>query len=281
MPSPVHTGATPLTLLYQARGLPPGELPPGLRRLYGGPLGLPRRTVYSNFVTSLDGVAVVGPSSGSVLSQQSQEDRLVMGLLRSLADVVLIGSGTLHGSPGHVWTPEHVYPRAADLFQELRRRLGLKSRPVLAVATGSGRLDLSHPGLSEPALILTSNPGAQRLGPSLTHRVLVLDESGEPTPRQMVRALRQEGHLAILTEGGPRLLGQVLKDGLLDQLFLTLAPTLAGRTEAQPRAGMIAGVDLLGGLAQLRLLSARRGGSHLFLRYRLLRPARSSPNGGV
>lgn len=269
-----------LELLFQAPGLPEYPLPARLAELYGGPFGLPRQLVYSNFVTSLDGVAVVGPSSGSKLSGKSEADRFVMGLLRAASDAIVIGAGTLAGSPGHVWTAEHVYPPAAAAYKELRRTLRLPARPTLVVVSGSGKLDLGHPGLSRPAVLLTSDQGRERLGGASHHQVISLGPVRELDPHQMVAVLREAGQQMILTEGGPRLLGQLAGAGLVDQFFLTLSPLLAGRQESGTRPGFIDGVDLLGGRwPGLELLSARRQGSHLFLRYGRGGKARRRPPG--
>ena len=73
----------------------------------------------------------------------------------------------------------------------------------------------------------------------------------------------------MLTEGGPRLLGQLVADGLLDELFLTVFPVLAGRADTS-RPGLVAARELLPGRTELaELLSVRQRGSYLFLRYRL------------
>lgn len=76
----------------------------------------------------------------------------------------------------------------------------------------------------------------------------------------------------MLTEGGPRLLGQLARDGLLDELFLTVAPVLAGRAGTR-RPGLVDGLELLPGRRNpARLLGVRQSGSFLFLRYRLRPP---------
>lgn len=267
--TPAAMPLSPLELLFQSEVLPQYPLPPELATLYGGPFGLASSLLYSNFVTSLDGVAVVGPSSGSKLSGGSQADRFVMGLLRASAEAILIGSGTLRGSPGHVWTAEHVYPPQAAAYRELRHRLGLPEHPTLVIASGSGEVDLQHPGLARPALLLTSEAGRRRLERAGDHQVLAVGTGPELEPGKMVEAVRQAGHRVILTEGGPRLLGQLLGSGQLDELFLTLSPILAGRTEAERRPGLVDGLDLLEGERSpwLNLQSARRHGSHVFLRY--------------
>jgi riboflavin biosynthesis pyrimidine reductase len=82
-----------------------------------------------------------------------------------------------------------------------------------------------------------------------------------------------QGAQVILAEGGPTLLGELLKDGLIDELFLTVSPRLFGRWQGDGRKSLVEGVDLSG--RQLELLSASRHESHLYLRYDL-RAARHS-----
>jgi riboflavin biosynthesis pyrimidine reductase len=72
----------------------------------------------------------------------------------------------------------------------------------------------------------------------------------------------------LLVEGGTRLLGTFLEEGLLDELFLTLSPQIAGRDTTIERPGLVtrtlfAPERPLWGI----LVSVKRGRSHLFLRY--------------
>src|SRR6185503_9164112 len=87
--------------------------------------------------------------------------------------------------------------------------------------------------------------------------------------RAALAALRARGHARVLSEAGPTLFGSLLADGLVDELFLTLSPVLAGRLGAGSRLGLVEGVELLpqAHLAP-RLVSVRRADRHLFLRYR-------------
>jgi len=106
----------PFEVLYEA-DLPAYKLPADLEHVYGR-LGFSTPVVYSNFVSSLDGVVTLGsqPSAGSIISGKYAADRFLMGLLRACADAVVIGAGTMRATPGHLWTPAHVFPELATEF---------------------------------------------------------------------------------------------------------------------------------------------------------------------
>ncbi|WP_328432854.1 dihydrofolate reductase family protein [Streptomyces sp. NBC_00453] len=211
------------------------------------------------------------PSSGSAISGREPADRFVMGLLRACADAVLIGAGTLRATPGHRWTPDHVCPQAAPAFAELRRNLRHAARPELVVVTASGDLPTEHPALQSGALVATTADGARRLEGRLPPTCTALPAGEGPALRMadVLAALHAHGHTAVLTEGGPHLIGNLLGEGLLDELFLTTSPVLAGRADT-PRPGLITGLELLPRQpAWADLISARRRTSYLFLRYRL------------
>jgi riboflavin biosynthesis pyrimidine reductase len=92
--------------------------------------------------------------------------------------------------------------------------------------------------------------------------------------REAVAALRTRGLEVILTEGGPHLMGQLIDGGVLEEAFLTISPVIAGR-DSEKRLGMVEGVELLPKVGVWgSLLSARRHGDYLFLRYRM--PARAA-----
>jgi riboflavin biosynthesis pyrimidine reductase len=198
-----------------------------------------------------------------------------MGLLRAFADVVLVGAGTFRAESNHLWTPGRVYPPCADAFRALREYLGLAPDPPLAVVTGSGDLDPTLPALTG-GLVLTTAAGAARLAGRAPAGVRVIPLGGGErlTAAAAVGALQEAGFQSILSEGGSHLFGELLKARLVDELFLTLSPVLAGREQGSTQIGLVEGATLLPGAdIRGRLLSARRAGSHLCLRYDL-RPLR-------
>ena len=86
--------------------------------------------------------------------------------------------------------------------------------------------------------------------------------------------LSERGYRRILTEGGPRLMGELLQAGAVDELFLTVSPLVLGGGIHESRPPFAAGADLLpDGPLLARLLSVRRSNAYLFLRYSLLTPA--------
>ena len=268
-PEFVFPGAV-FELLFERDGSSTFELPGEIARTYSGRFGIRRPSLFANFVASVDGVVALDGAgeSGHVISGESAADRFVMGLLRACAGAVVVGAGTLRASPKHLWTPAKIFPPAAAEFAELRRALGLSEQPELVVVTASGDLDPASPALRD-ALVATTPDGGARLRGVLpqTTRIVVFP-AGHPRPmnlRPLIELLRAEGHELLLTEGGPSLVGQLLAENLLDELFLTVSPRLFGRNAENARKPLVDGVDLGG--RPLELASARRHGSHLFLRY--------------
>jgi riboflavin biosynthesis pyrimidine reductase len=261
----------PFEVLFEA-DLPAYALPDELARLYGR-LGFADRVVYSNFVSSLDGVVALGSgfSAGSVISGKFEPDRFLMALLRACADAVVIGAGTMRATPGHLWTPAHVYPDFASSFTALREKLGRAPQPRLVVLTGEGDLDANHPALQKGATVLTTKRGQDRIGSSLppSCEVVVIGRGKTFHITRAFEELHEKGFQVILTEGGPHVVGELIANRLLDEAFLTLSPVLAGRGKVR-RLGMVEGVELLPSTpVWSRLLSARRHSEFLFLRYAL------------
>jgi len=261
----------PIELLFERNALPRFGLPAALAKGYGGDFGVARPALYANFVASADGVVALPGTgeSGGVVSGDSEPDRFVMGLLRAVADAVLIGAGTFRAGAGDLWHPETAFPSARESFADLRKQLSLRPHPRLVVVTASGNIDLAQPALRD-CLVVTSVPGEARLRGKVPSGAQIAVLDNQPfTGRAFVDLLRSHGLQVILTEGGPSLVGQLLDAGLVDELFITQSPRLFGRRPGDGRKSLVEGVHL-GGLS-LDLLSVRRHESHLFLRYALVK----------
>lgn len=208
--------------------------------------------------------------SGGIISGRNEADRFVMGLLRAFADAVLVGAGTVRAEGGRaLWTPEYIFPSAAEAFTALRRALRRDKTPRLVIVTASGDLNPTERALEVGALVLTTTGSADRLRrllPKATE-VRAISSADRIDVQDIFGALQADGYRTILTEGGPTLFGQLIGRDRVDELFLTVSPALEGQSGRS--FGLIHGVDFGRTPKRSRLLSVRRHESHLFLRYRL------------
>lgn len=272
----------PLESLYASVRGRPAPLPAPLAALYGR-LDLPQRppsrpAITGNFVSTLDGVTALNipgvRSGGGEISGFDEHDRMVMGLLRAIAGAVIVGAGTLRSVPDHRWTPGYIYPPLRATYDQLRAGLGLAEPPLTVIVSARGAVDLSLPVFQSgetSTLIVTTRAGAERLdgrAPSTT-RVRVVEGEGAIRAAAIVAAVSDERACdIILTEGGPSLMSDFIAEGLLDDLFLTLAPQVAGRDNSVMRPGFVDGALFAPDRpVWAALRDVRRGGSHLFLRY--------------
>jgi riboflavin biosynthesis pyrimidine reductase len=278
---------SPLETLFDAKRGRALKLTPNLLRLYGN-LRMPQarspQYVFSNFVSTLDGVVslqVRGHAGGADISGSSIQDRMVMGLLRAIADVVIVGTGTLEADPQHMWTPDGICPDLTDDYRTLRMALRKPAVPLNVLVSGGGQLDLRLPVFTSgrvQTVVITTTAGAKHLvkrktPPSL--KILAIPRCRRMIPPSSI--LRAVGRLnagkRILIEGGPRLLGEFYARGLVDEQFLTLAPQIAGREDGDGRLSLVMGQAFPPGNTRWGVLAdVRRGASHLFLRYTFRSP---------
>ena len=199
-----------------------------------------------------------------------------MGLLRAIADVVIIGSGTLGADRRHVWTAEAIFPGLSAEYRRLRDALGKRGPPLNVIVSGSGEIDLRLPMFTSgkvQALILTTTAGAkglvkQRVPDSVEIRAIHRGASAIPARAILNEVCRKSPSKLILIEGGPRLLGDFYTEHLVDEQFLTLAPQIAGRDAGDQRLSLVMGKAFGPGEAPWgKLVDVRRGSNHLFLRY--------------
>jgi len=164
----------------------------------------------------------------------------------------------------------HIFPALAADFEALRRSINRATDPRLVVLSASGDLPGSHPALERGALVLTTADGARRARRQLpsTCEVKVLSRGRQVPVAAAVKLLRAEGYASLLSEAGGTVMGQLVRDELVDEIHLTVSPVLAGRVRGDGNKGLVEGIHLLPEhLRQMRLVSVRRHQSHLFLRY--------------
>ena len=263
----------PFNVLAEDENLPRWDVPAELAALYGRALGFEEPCVVANFVESLDGVVAVPglPRSHALLGDESEADRFVMALLRASADAILIGSGTLLSSPQGTWRADRVYPPAAEALAELRTRRGRPEQPLVAVVTAGGSFDPTHPVLESGVIVLTTERVAADVRASTPGacEVVAVNDGDTVDLAAAIATLHDRGCSVVLSEAGPTLFAGLLASQLVNELFLTVSPLLAGRATGT-RLGLVEGVELFPQTRVAgRLRSVRTHGSHLFLRYGL------------
>jgi len=225
-------------------------------------LGLGRRATERrpftvvNFVSSVDGRAAFRGVTGAL---GDDGDKEVFRALRREADALLVGTGTLRAER---------YGRllAQPASRERRRRRGLSAEPLACVVTRSGDVPLDIPLFAEPeARIVIFSAAEIDVGPVAAQvQVVRLDPRVPPFTTALAHLRAEYDVRTLLCEGGPRVLGALVAEQAVDQLFLTIAPKLAGGAGQNP--SLLSGPELPA-LAPLRLEEVLERGGYLFLRY--------------
>jgi riboflavin biosynthesis pyrimidine reductase len=205
-----------------------------LTDFYAYPDGLQTCWVRANMIASLDGGATADGKAGGLAGPG---DRSVFSLMRYAADVILVGAATVR--------VENYSGAQVPLAQRhARQHRGQAEVPPIAVVTRSGLLDpeaLFFTRTEVAPLILTSANSFDDTRLRLGAVSEVLNASG---PRSdsvdgatALKILAERRLFRVLTEGGPLLLSQLIEDDLLDELCLTVAPTLVGGSGRRIAAG--------------------------------------------
>ncbi len=176
--------------------------------------------VLANMVSSVDGAAVI---DGRSTALGGSEDRRVFQVIRSVADVILVGAATVRAE-------QYGAPRLTADLRERRSSAGRDPVPRVAVVSGRLDLDLTSSLFAEHRpYVLTTQEGAESASDELRESADVLAcGSGRIDPEAAISLLAERGAEIILSEGGPSLNHQLLSADLLDEFCLTLDPSLAG-----------------------------------------------------
>ena len=211
-----------------------------------------------NMVVTLDGRVAIGGRSGPI---GNEADRELFHGLRTQADAVMAGAGTVR-------TERYGRIVKSDELRERRRREGLAPDPVACVVSGRLNLPPDLPLLQDPdseVLILTASADDPPDVPARCECIRGSDGSGGLVLTPLLRRLREEhGVRSIVCEGGPSLNDALFQEGLVDELWLALAPKVAGGEALTVVTG-----PALEPVRELSLVSVLESDDHLFMRYRL------------
>jgi riboflavin biosynthesis pyrimidine reductase len=218
-----------------------------------------RPRVMLNMVATADGRATVGGRSGTI---SDRADRELFHGLRSAVDGVLVGAGTIRTERyGRIIRDASV--------REARRAAGRSAEPLACIVSGRLALPEDIPLLNEPearVVILTASAASLPDPPAQVDYVRTPDGQLD-----LVAAIAELGERfdvrTLLCEGGPHLARQLLAAGLMDEIFLSISPLLAGGEPAGGEALRILAGAELEPPAALDLLGVLCCGSTLFLRY--------------
>jgi riboflavin biosynthesis pyrimidine reductase len=235
--------------LYQRGALPPG-----------------RPRVLLNMISTLDGRATLAGRSGAL---GGAADHALFHGLRGAVDAVLVGAATVRA--------ERYGRMIADpAMRSARRERGLPDEPLACIVSGRLGLEADVPLLREPdarVVIVTASPASLPDTEAHVEYVRAARSGSLELGAALIELRRRFAVEWVLCEGGPHLAGQLLAEGLVDELFLTLSPKLAGGEAASGESlRMLAGAELQPP-AELELLDVLRGDSALLVHYRVLSPA--------
>lgn len=256
-----------LALPGESASVPDSVQSLGLWELPEGRGGRPR--VLLNMVSTLDGRASVSGRSGAI---SGEADRALFHALRASVDGVLVGAGTVR---------KERYGRMIreQSTREMRRSRGLQEEPLACIVSGRLALDGEIPLLHEPAArvaILTASEASLDESELRAHVDYVrCDRDGAIDLSRCLVELRERlGVQSLLCEGGPHLARDLFAGGLVDELFLSLSPLLAGGDASSGGALRILAGRELDPPVELELRDVLRSSSSLFLRYEVPSGAR-------
>jgi riboflavin biosynthesis pyrimidine reductase len=234
---------------------PAGDLP-GLYPYPPGVQNADRPWVRANMIASVDGAAALAGRSQGLAGPA---DQTVFGMLRALADVIVVGAATVRAEQ---YKPARISRRWAHL------REGRPAAPPIAVITRSLDLDGAAALLTAPPegartiVITTRSSSPERRADAEKHADVIVAGDDRVDFREALTALAARGLRRVLTEGGPHVLGELACAALLDELCLTVSPLLA----VGPAGRILAGCDgERAGL--LRLVHVLEDRSYLLCRY--------------
>lgn len=240
--------------------------------VYGDlPTAAGRPAVRLNMIASVDGATSVNGVSGTL---GGPADHAAFVAMRAVADAVLVAAGIVRAEG---YGPAELPAEA----QSARRRRGQLPVPAIAVVTRACNLDWQSPFFTaaavRPVIVTVAEAPADHRARATEVADVVIAGARDVDLRRALAALDERGAHAVLAEGGPSLNAQLADAGLLDELCLTLSPSIVGGDAKRIVTG-----PALHPVAPLELRSVCEADGYLFLRYRSLKHrACNAPAPGV
>jgi riboflavin biosynthesis pyrimidine reductase len=208
-------------------------------------------------VASVDGHATVDGRSGGL---GSPADRAIFRGLRERADALLVGPTTLN---------RERYSTTLDPDQrDARVAAGRSAEPLLTTVSRTLAIERDLPLFDEAVLrvvVYTQSDERPDWDPERVD-VVRLDDA---TPAGALRDLHGRGIGLANCEGGPTLLAGMIREGLLDELLLTVSPLLVGTDPALGNLLPIVHGSVGDEPRALDLRGVWRSDGNLFLHYHL------------
>lgn len=225
-----------------------------------------RPFVYMNMAMSADGK--ITSAAREYPKFTSDADRTTMDRLRSEADAVLVGAGTLRADdpPLHIRDPE---------MQARRAALGKPPGLLAVVVTARVEIDpeaaflRDHPGISGRILATVEDADPARVAALASRAEVWKLGRGRVELAQLLQRLHARGVERLLVEGGGETNWGFVHEDLLDELHVTLAPTLLGGRDAPT---LLEGAGFaMAQRRRLRLLEANVVGDEIYCRWAVVR----------
>ncbi len=210
--------------------------------------------IRANFAVSIDGMVAVGGRSAAL---GGLADRAAFMAMRAVADVILVGAGTVRAE-------DYGPVRLEEAARERRLARRQAALPALAIVSGRGGLAPTarvFTGRVKPLLLTSARVAAARADLAVVAEIVACGDDDVDLTRGL-DALRDRGFGRVLCEGGPMLLESLVESGLLDELCCTTTPALVGPGQ-RSLAGDRARLDPF----RLRLTAVLEGDGMIFARY--------------
>jgi riboflavin-specific deaminase-like protein len=227
---------------------------------------MPLPKVIANFALSADGkVTTRKPAPANFTSP---EDKARLRWIRSLGDALLVGAKTVAADTMSMGLSD-------SRLQEERQKRGQSAEPMRVIVSNSGKIDPKwkvFKNTNSPLLVFST----KKMASSLQARLAPVCDLwlGEKTVnlRFVLRTLREEyGVKTVICEGGPTLFGAIAAEGLVNELYLTVAPVIFGGEGSATLTGKAGG--FIEPALRLKLLEVNQGAKELFLHYKVRRVA--------